>query len=457
MGFNSAAQRRASVFGGRVPVWVLVCTLAACTPKLADAPPDMDRNAVYAIAPGNLGSDKGISETGFADPVLDQLVVAALQGNPGLATARARLRAAAAEARAAGATVTGNGDASLRFNDPGADALDLGLGVRFDPGRAADRAAASARAEAAQFDARDVRRQLFEEVVSAYIDLRYFQQLLEFRRADVASRRRTLSELETLLNAGAATEVDVVSARALLIEGRGRLPGIEAEAIRQRNRLSALVGRPVSNLGIELAFTRTQPLPQSAVDHGVPADLLRARPDVRRAERLYAAAVAEIASARADLYPSLSLSGLIRVPLGGGTETTSLVPGLTIPVFSRPALKAGVEAAEARATAAFEQWRSTVLAAVEEVESELAVRSAAERAAIASAEVVALQRRALNLSRRLLVAGGDITALDILDREQALSAARAALAQDRRELALAHVALLAALGLDRVVAEKTGT
>jgi multidrug efflux system outer membrane protein len=217
-----------------------------------------------------------------------------------------------------------------------------------------------------------------------------------------------------------------------------------------------LVGRPTGNLGIELAFTRTQPLPHGAVDHGVPADLLRARPDIRRAEKLYAAAVADVAAARASLYPSLSLSGQIQVPLNGSAATPSLVPGLTIPVFARPALKAGVEASEARATAALEQWRSTVLAAVEELESALAVRAAAERAAVASAEVVALQRRALDLSRQLLVAGGEITALNILDREQALSASRATLAQDRREVALAHIALLAALGLDGVAAGSLG-
>ncbi|MCG6902674.1 MAG: TolC family protein [Rhodobacter sp.] len=454
MGLGTAAQRCASGHGGRALAWVLTCALAACAPELTDDLPDLDLTAAYASVPLALRQEEGPSEMGFSDPILDRLMAAALQGNPGLATARARLRAAAAEARAAGATVTGNGDASLSFNSRGSDVFSLGLGARLDPSRAARRVAASARAEAAQYDARDARRLLLEELATTYVNLRYYQQLLEFRRADVASRRRTLSEIEILRGAGAATEMDVISARALLVEARGRLPGIEAEAVRQRNLLSTLVGRPVGDLDVNLAFTRTQPLPKGVADHGVPADLLRARPDIRRAERLYAAALADIAAARASLYPSLSLSGLVRVPLDGGAGTASLVPGLTIPVFARPSLKAGVEAADARAIAAFEQWRSTVLAAVEELESALAVRAAAGRAAIASAEVVALQRRALDLSRRLLVAGGEITALDILDREQALSAARATLAQDRREVALAHILLLAALGLDRVGVEK---
>lgn len=457
MGSHIAAWRNAAGYRRGILMCVFAGGLAGCVPMPPEDLPDLDLAAAYAIGPQAAYARDAAWEVGFADPVLAQLIAAALQGNPDLAAARARLRAAAAEAQAAGAKVTGNGDASLRITDPGAETLNAGLTARLDPARAARQTAALSRAEAARFEAGDARRLLLEEVVTAYINLRYFQQLLEYRRADVASRRRTLNDLETLLDAGAATEVDVVSSRALLVEARGELPRIEADALRQRNLLAVLVGRPTSDLGVNLAFARKQPLPHNSVDHGVPADLLRARPDIRRAERLYVAAIADISAARSALYPSLSLSGQVQVPLDGTAGVTSLVPGLSIPVFGRPALKAGVEAAEARAMAAFQQWRGAVLASVQELESALATRAAAERAAAAAAEVVALQRRALDLSRRLLVAGGDITALDILDREQALSRARAALAQNRRDVALAHIALLAALGLDRVAAERAGS
>lgn len=449
MGFHTVVWGR--VADGRMVLVSLVAgLLTGCAPMLLDDP-DLNLQDAYTIAPSHAGQLDVAWRAGFDDPVLHRLIAAAMNGNPGLGAARARLRAADAEARAAGAPVTGTGDVNVNLNEVGTDVATAGLGARLDPGRAARRAAAVARAEAARFDANDARRLLIEELVTTYVDLRYFQQLLEYRRADVASRRHTLSELEKLLAAGAVTELDVVSARALLVEARGQLPSIEAEALRQRNMLSALVGQPVSTLDINLAFARSQPVPRGSVDHGVPANLLRARPDIGRAERLYAAAIADIEVSRADLYPSLTLSGRIQMPLEGGAEATSLVPGLSIPVFGRDALHAGVEASEARAAAAFEQWRGAVLAAVEQLESALAARAAAERAATASAEVVSLQRRALDLARRLLVSG-DITALDILDREQAVSAARAALAQNRRDVALAHVALLAAVGLEQAAA-----
>ena len=428
-------------------VWACVGLVTGCT-LIPEDDVDLDLEAAYGAVPQDVASAAAIPEIGFTDPVLAQLTTAALDGNPGLAAARDRLRAAAAEARAAGATTSGNGDASLRFDDTGSEALNIGLGARLDPASAARQAAAVARAEAAHFDANDAQRLLLQQLATTYIDLRFFQQLLEFRRADVASRRRTLNDLNKLLDAGAVTEVDVVSARALLAEARGQLPGIEADALRQRNQLAALTGRSTSDLGIDLAFAHRQPLPHGTVDQGVPANLLRARPDIRRAERLYAAAVADITTARAALYPSLTLSGQVRVPLGGGTESASVVPGLSVPVFGRVALKAGIEAAEARAAAAFQQWRATVFNAVQELESALASRAAAERATAAAEEVVALQRRALTLSRRLLIEGGDITALDVLDREQALTQARTTLSGNRRDVALAHIALLSALGLD---------
>lgn len=288
-----------------------------------------------------------------------------------------------------------------------------------------------------------------QEVVATYIDLRFFQQLLEFRRADAASRRRTLNDLETLRAAGETIDIDVVSARALLVEARGELPVLEADAISRRNQLAALIGRTSSDLGMDLAFAQHQPVPGGSTERGLPADLLRQRPDIRGAERRYASALADISVARAALYPSLSLSGQIGIPLDDGADA-SLTPGLSIPVFNRPALRAGVDAAEARAVAAFQDWRTAVLTSVQELESALARRVAAERAVTAAEQVVALQRRALQLSRRLLTEGGDVTAFEILDRERELTSARTALAQSRRDLGLADITLRAALGLDTV-------
>ena len=182
-------------------------------------------------------------------------------------------------------------------------------------------------------------------------------------------------------------------------------------------------------------------------DLGVPADLLRARPDIRVAERQYAAAVSDVGVSVASRYPSLSLSGLITAPLGRGSWNESLVAGLTLPVFSQPSLAAGVDAAEARAQQAYLVWRRTVLEAIEQVETALADLRAAHQSVRAAREVVDLNQRSLTLTRRLLVELGETTVLDLIDRERSLSSARLSLARNKRDLANAYIALRVALGI----------
>src|SRR5690606_15127166 len=149
------------------------------------------------------------------------------------------------------------------------------------------------------------------------------------------------------------------------------------------------------------------------------ADLVRSRPDVRSAEHDYAAAVARIGVAEAELYPSIRLGGTISAgntagvdPGGGGFGAT-----LTGPVFNRGQLYANVDVAESSAREAHLAWQRTVLEAVEEVESALfALRKyqAAERAA---ASAVAEYTKSLDLSRAL-AERGNITTLDLIDVER---------------------------------------
>jgi multidrug efflux system outer membrane protein len=122
--------------------------------------------------------------------------------------------------------------------------------------------------------------------------------------------------------------------------------------------------------------------------------------------------------------------------------------GLVIPVFSQTALGADVSAAEARADQALLQWRAAVLVAVEEVENALASLKASQRSARAARELVSLNEKSLALSRQLLESGGDITVLDVLERERALSESRVSLALSLRDVGRDYVLLRTALGLD---------
>lgn len=378
----------------------------------------------------------------FNDPLLTHLVDTAVAGNVGLAEARARLDEAAAIARRDGNRFSGNADLTLT------DEASLGVAAQIGlAGEQRWRARGSAqRLEAAQFDTQATRRALLTEVGVAYVDLRFAQASLTLRRQDLTSRQQTLSVISSLLDAGAATQLDLLRAQTLVSETRALIPTTAADVLRQRNRISTLMGHPVGQLPINLDYPGTQPDPAMHVTRGVPADLLRARPDIRQAERLYAAAVSDMGAAQAARYPSLSLRGAVTAPLDGGGNGGTLLAGLAMPLFNQPALGASVDAADARVDQAYLRWQRAVLSAIEEVENAQADLQASTAAKAEAAHLVDLNRRALDLSRSLLTNRGTITVLDVLDRERALSQARAGLARSQRDQAIDYIVLHTVIG-----------
>ncbi len=424
--------------------------VAGCTPGPDYAAPEIALADRYAVVlPVRLPEGEAAQWwRAFEDPVFETLVSAALVQNLSLAEARARLQEAEAEARRAGAGgVSGNATLEGQTGSAG-DSLQAGLSVLPDltGGQRRRAEAAIARLQAAQFGVAEAQRRVLGELGTAYVELRFFQHSRLLRQQDLRSRRATLNDITAQVEGGAATRLDLLRARALVAETEAEIPRLEADILRQRQRIATLLGRPAADLPVDLGPPGRQPLPRAAATVGVPADLLRLRPDIRAAERRYAAAVSEIGAAEAARYPQLSLSGLIRAPLSGGSASDTLTAGLTLPLLSQGALAAGVEVQEARAAQAYLQWRLAVLGAVEEVEGALAALAAAQQAARAAAAAVALNEESLALSRQLLESGGNATVLDLLDRERAVSAARATLARSRRDIGRDHVALQTALG-----------
>lgn len=441
---------------GRMPLRLAlgaILMLGACASAPGYQSPEMLLPAQYSrhvAAPAVPATADRLWWEDFHDPVLNHLVAAALAGSPTLAEARARLAEAEALAgRARASSILGDGRAEIRSNSDALDTAELGLTAFFDLNgeRRAGKRAAHARAEAAAAAGIDTRRLLIADLAATYVDLRFYQMRLAQRQQDLASRQRSLRNITTRTETGAGTELDVLQAGALLAETQADIPQLEAVVIRQRNRLSTLMGRTVGDLDIDLGYPGAQPLPKAGADLGVPADLLRLRPDIAQAEREYAAAIADMTATEAARYPTLSLNGVIRAPVSGGASSRSLAAGLTLPVFSQGALAAGARAASARADAALAQWRRAVLTAVEEVETALAALQGAQQAARASQKSVSLNTRALALTRELLESGGDVTTLDLLDRERDLSNARGLLAQACRDVAQEYIALRTALAV----------
>lgn len=424
--------------------------LSACTIGPDYQRPEIDLPDRYSLlAPVTKATTRDLHWwRDFNDPVLDELVARALEGNIDVADARERVREAEALVRQEGVVPTGDGTITARGNSNAGDSASAEMTASFNlAGRAqwASRAARQ-RLEAAQLGVGEATRLLLGELGGAYVDMRFLQESLETRKQDLGSRQRTLRDLRAQLEVGAATQLDILRAQTLVTETQAEIPRISANILQQRNRISTLLGVPVGSLGIDLGYRGSQPQPTGTGDIGIPADLLRARPDIRIAERQYAAAVSDVGEAQASRYPSLNLSGLVTSPLNGGSWNQSIVAGLTVPILSQPALAASADAAESRAAQAYLRWREAVLEAVEQVENELAALQAAKQSVASARKLVGLNERALSLSRELVIQG-EATVLDVIDRERSVSAARATQASNMRDLSLAYVNLRVSLGI----------
>ncbi|MCO5965065.1 efflux transporter outer membrane subunit [Sinorhizobium meliloti] len=301
-------------------------------------------------------------------------------------------------------------------------------------------------------DVNTARLSLLSQVASAYIDARYYQERIALTHQNLASRRETLELTRTQRDAGEVLHLDVVQAEGLVNSTLAELPGLETDFKRSAHRLATLLGLPASSLMTELQRGAPQPVARFNARTGVPADLIRNRPDIRAAELRLASAVAEIGVAEAQLYPSISLGGTISpsfTTIAGGGEggltSWSFGPQLTLPIFDGGQLKAGLSAQESAAREAYLVWKQTVLTAIEEVENALTALVREKRTATALRETVSSYEEALELATASYRAGAS-SLLDVLDAQREVSTAQANLAGSIRQVALNYVALNVAVG-----------
>ncbi len=424
--------------------------LSACAVGPDYTPPAAPLPAHYAsVRPvARVGADYAEWWRAFHDPLLDRLIAIGQAGNIGLAEAAARVREAEALARAAGYPVTG-GLSLTQQSSAGTDTAELGASAGFDLFGAQRRRAegAFARLQATQFGARNARLQLLAAIAQTYIDIRFYQTTLDELAADLASRTKTMQLIVDRAAVGESTRLDRLGAEALVEETRARIPLAQSSLAAQYARMATLLGTTLAEMPVAFGSHGRQPVATGAVAAGVPADLLRLRPDIRQAERSYAAAVADVGVAEAARYPSLSLSGTLTVALNGGGTARGLTSGLSVPLFDQPALAAQANAAEARAAQSYLAWRGAVLTAVQDVEIALSAIYGTQRSIASSRKVLSLYTEVLGLSREQLGSGGDVTVLDLLDHERQISAARSTLAQGLRDVASYTVQLYLALGI----------
>ncbi len=327
----------------------------------------------------------------LGDPVLTRLIQRALRSSPDLDLARAKLQQARAKAQAAGAArypeLSASGSAGVTQSAmTSGRTTTASLGVGLDASWEIDLfggvrksiEAATADAQAQHEALRGVRVSLAAEVAIDYIQIRTAQKQLAVLKRNLMSQRSTLELTRLREKAGLAHEQEVEQAAASCTQTEARIPALKATLATAEHSLELLLGARPGALHATLGAGEVNlPVVPSTLAVGIPADILRRRPDIRSAERTLAAENAREGVAVAALYPSLKLSGSIGLealmgsPGGGVGVTTSLLGGITAPLFQAGRLRAQVRMQAAVVRQALLTYRKTVLTALSEVENAL--------------------------------------------------------------------------------------
>ena len=291
-----------------------------------------------------------------------------------------------------------------------------------------------------------------KDLVESYIDARYYQERIALSQASVKSRQQTYELTLLQLKAGAASRLDVVQAEGLVQSTKADIPGLEKSFTESAHHIATLLGMPASSLMGKLQKSAGQPVFRGDMRAGIPADLIRNRPDIRKAERELAAAVADIGAAEAQLYPSITLSGSISPSWvkssgakGASLTSWSFGPSLNLPIFDGGTLRANVDIEKSDAKTQYLAWKAAVLNGVEEVENALtAVRR--------DTQTLEPLRRQVQTSQESLALStasykdGASSLLDVLEAQRSVSDAEASLAATVQQVAKDYVDLYVAIG-----------
>lgn len=456
----------------------IAIAVAACLSGCAVGPnykaPDIDVPAQFANSTTGGFSESEVQADFwklFDEPVLNDLVDAALKANKDLDQARASLAASRATRRITGfdsyPLITAGGSRfrglqsehqlpgltrdQREFEDAeaGFDASwELDLFGRVRRGREAVRASE----QAAVAELRNAQVTVTAEVARNYFVLRGLQEQLDVATRNAQNQSQTLSLTQARLDAGRGTELDRSRAEAQLKTTMASIPPLRASIATTIYRLSVLTGRLPDALSSTL--TTSQPLPAlpqlNAI--GSPDALLRRRPDIRSAERNLAGATARIGIAVGDLFPRVTFFGSVgynaaRVgDLGDpGTDTYSYGPSISWAALDLGRVRARIDVAKAQTQSALAFYESTVLTALEETEGALVTYGHAQTRRATLEEAATASSRAANLARQRFE-GGLASFLEVLDAERDTLSLQDSLAQSRTQTATSLIAVYKALG-----------
>ncbi len=374
--------------------------------------------------------------TTLNDPMLSGLIERAVAGNLDLQQAQARIREARARRMAAqGAlfpTLDTTGSATwIRTGARGAptvsteayaanfDAaweLDLFGGIR----RSVE--AAQANLEAREEDWRDTLVSLLAETALNYVEVRTFQARLAAAEASLKTQEETYALTLWRSQAGLGDELDVQQARYNLENTRAQMPPLRTGLEEAMNRIAVLLGETPGSVHAQLEKPEPIPVPPAQVAVGIPADVVRRRPDIRRTERELAAQTARVGVATADLYPQFFLNGSVGLEalslgnLGSGSWLLSGGPRLSLPIFNTT-IRPNIEVQSVLQEQALLQYETTVLSALEEVENALVAYAQEQQRRVNLQDATVAAQAAVALAQNKYETGlADFTTVLIAER-----------------------------------------
>jgi NodT family efflux transporter outer membrane factor (OMF) lipoprotein len=409
--------------------------------------------------------------TVFNDPTLNALIENAYSQNLTLRVAGARILEARAQlgiavgnlfpqsqsafadyARVKLSTNTANPPVAAWFSDWDAGVTaswELDFWGRYR--RAIESADAELDASVENYD--DVLVVLLSDVAASYVEYRTFEQRLAYARANVEVQRKSFQLATDKFDNGATTERDTHQAKQVLEQTEALIPALEIGKRQAANRLCVLLGMPVTDLNVILGKGSGVPVTPPDVIVGVPADLIRRRPDVRRAERQVAAQSARIGVAVSDLYPHISLVGVIGVEAEQfsdlfstpGSMIGEIGPGVRWDVLNYGRLVNNVRVQDARFQALAYAYQDRVLNAGREVEDAMVVfLRSQEQAQHLDASVNAAYRTVEITKEQYTQGEVDFTPVFLF--ESILTEQQDQLAVSRGDIALGLIAVYRALG-----------
>jgi multidrug efflux system outer membrane protein len=377
----------------------------------------------------------------LGDALLTRLITQAMQASPDVQSARAKLRQARAQRRLAfgslwptinasasaqrmeisqsgveGAPVPGPNGAQNAGVGGSQDLYDVGFDASWEPdivgGQRRALEAARADEEASAATLRQTQVTLAAEVARNYVDARSAQARIVIAQANLASQSETLALTEWRVQAGLSSSLDAEQARTNVEQVRAAIPVLETSLAEAEHRLSVLLGLAPAALQDDLATAAPIPHVPAPLTIGIPADILRQRPDVAAAERTLAAATARIGEATAARYPSLALSGSVGLEAmtvgaltNGSSFAASVLGKLAQTVFDGGRINAQISVQNAAQEQSLANYKATVLGALEDVENALVSIANSQARATALTSAVESARNAALLARHRYTSG----------------------------------------------------